>query len=107
MLTTLIIISFVCWIAGFIPNGICLYNFMLLIPTIMFSVRKVGIHIKQSNIFITEGLFLFFSFMWRMLFDKFGLLSFIFGILIRLVFIIVVIYDDATYVYVSEERKKI
>ena len=107
MLKTLIIISFISWLAGFIPNGLCLYNIMLLIPTIMFSVRKIGMHVKQSNIFATELLLLFFSFMWRLLFHKLEWLRFIIGIIIRLIFVVIVIYDDATYVYVSEEKKKL
>lgn len=107
MLASLIVTSLILWIVGFFINGFCLYNFMLLIPTIMFAVRKVGIHVKYGNIVATEILMLFFSITWRLLFHNFSIIEFLLTIIIRIVFICVVIYDDTVFVYVSEERKKI
>lgn len=107
MLTTFIIVSFICWIIGFFINGFTLYNIVLLIPTIMFSVRKIGIHLKFGNIVTCEGLFLFFSIMWRLLFNSFHIIPLLLSILVRLVFMIIVYYDDTTFVYVQEERKKV
>lgn len=72
----------------------------------MFAVRKVGIHIKFSNICTCEGLFLFFSIVWKLIFGKFTWIPLLAGLLVRAVFLGVVLYDDTTYVYVSEERKK-
>lgn len=107
MLTGLIIVSVICFLVGFFINGFTLYNVALLIPTIMFSVRKVGIHCKLGNILACEILFLFFSIVWRLMFHKFSLLKFILSILVRAVFILVVVYDDTAYVYVSEEKKRL
>ena len=107
MLSTLIIISVITWIAGFLVNGICLYNIAVIIPVIMFGVRKVGIHVSQSNIITAEVILIVFSLIWRLIFHKFIIWKFIVTILIRLVFIGVLIYDETMYVYVSEERKKI
>ena len=107
MLTTLIAVSFITWIIGFIVNGFTLHNVLLIIPTIMFSIRKFGIHIKQSNIITVEVLFLIFSILWRLLFNKFELIRFIITIVVRLIFLGVVIYDDSVYVYVNEEIKKV
>jgi hypothetical protein len=107
MLIGFIIVSIVCWILGFFINGFTLYNVMLLIPTLMFSARKVGIHIKFGNIVAAEVLLLFFSLMWRCLFHKFHIVRFLLSILVRAVFLIICIYDDTVYVYVNEERKKI
>lgn len=107
MLSGLIITSFIIWIIGFFIQGFCLYNFMLLIPTIMFAVRKVGIHVKYSNIIATEILLLFFSITWRLLFHKFFIIKLLLCIIVRIIFMCIVIYDDTIYVYVNEERKKI
>lgn len=106
MLNGLIIASYILWFGGFFVNGFTLYQVMLIVPTTMFALRKFGIHIKMSNIVVTEGLLLFFSVAWRLLFHKFVLWSFIVSIIIRLIFICIDIYDDTVYVYVSEERKK-
>ena len=107
MLTGLIITAFICYILGFLINGFTLYSVLLIIPTMMFAVRKVGIHLKFSNIIATEILFLFFSIMWRLIFGKFAIVQLLLSILVRIVFFIIVIYDDTVYVYVSEERKKV
>ena len=107
MLTGFIITAFVCWILGFVINGFTLYNVVLIVPTIMFSVRKIGIHVKFGNIMVVEIMFLFFSFMWRCLFHKFHIIKFLLSILVRAVFIIICIYDDTVFVYVNEERKKL
>lgn len=106
MLMVLIAIAFVCWIVGFLINGITLYSCMILVPTIMFSLRKIGIYIKGGSITTTEVLLLFFSVMWRLLFSNFHLVPFILTILVRAVFLVMVFYDDTAYVYVTEERKK-
>lgn len=107
MLNTLIIISFVTWIAGFFVNGFTLYNVMILVPTILFSIRKIGIHIGMSSIVTSEVMFLVFSVLWRLLFNKFSILGFILTILIRAIFLGIVIYDDTVYVYISEEKKRV
>lgn len=107
MLTTFIIVAFVCWILGFVINGFTLYSVSLIIPTLMFSARKVGIHIKYGNIIAAEMLLLFFSLVWKLLFHKFYVVKFLLSILVRAVFLIICIYDDTVFVYVNEERKKI
>lgn len=106
MLTALIIVSVICWVAGFFINGFTLYGVVTLVPTVMFALRKFDIHIRMSNIITCEVLFLFFSIMWRLLFHKFSLLKLILTLVVRAIFILIVVYDDTVYVYVSEERKK-
>ena len=107
MLNVLIIVQFVLWIAGFFTNGFCFYNVMLIVPVLMFTGRKFGIYMKYYNIITAECLFLFFSVMWRLLFNHFTLVRFIIGVLIRVISIIICIYDDKTFVYVNEERKRL
>jgi hypothetical protein len=107
MLTGFIITAFVCWIVGFFINGFSLYNVLLIVPTLMFSARKIGIHVKFGNIVATEVLMLFFSLVWRCLFHKVHIIKLLLSILVRAVFLIICIYDDTVFVYVNEERKKI
>lgn len=106
MLTVLIIIALICYIAGYFINGFTLYNVLLLIPTIMFIVRKAGIHVKLSSICIAEGVLLFFDMTYRLIFNRMNVAHFLLEILMRVIFLIVVIYDDANYVYVTEEVKR-
>lgn len=105
-MNVLIIVSFLCWIAGFFINGFTLYSVLLIIPTVMFALRKFAIHIGLANIVTAEVLLLFFSVVWKLIFHKFALLKFILTLVVRLIFIILVIYDDTVFVYVSEERKR-
>lgn len=107
MLNAFIIVAIVCWIVEFFIHGFSLYALGLIIPTLMFSVRKVGIHIKFGNIVAADILLLFFSVVFKLIFHKFSFVKFLLGILVRAVFLIVCIYDDTVYVYVNEERKKI
>lgn len=107
MLTTLIIVSFISWIALFFINGFTLYNFAILIPTVLFSIRKLGIHVKLGNIVTCEVLFIIFSILWRILFHKFYIGKLILTLIARIVFLCIVIYDENVYVYVQEERKKV
>lgn len=106
MLNALIIVSALCWIAGFFVSGFTLYSVLTVVPTVMFMLRKFDIHIRMSNIFTCEALFLFFSIMWRLLFHKFSLLKLILTLIVRFIFIIIIVYDETVYVYVSEERKR-
>ena len=106
MLSTLMIISGLTWFLGFFVNGFTLYQIMIVIPVIMFCLRKFGIHLKQSNIIACEVGFMFASCVWRLIFGKFVLWKFLLTLLLRIIFIIVVIYDDTVYVYKQEERKK-
>lgn len=106
-MTGLIITCVLCWLGGFFINGFTLYQILLIVPTIMFSVRKVGIHIKMSNILVPEIMFLFFSIVWRLLFKKFILWKFLVSMVLRIIFICIIVYDDTVYVYKQEERKKI
>lgn len=106
MLNGLIIASFICWILGFIFNGFTFYNVMILVPTIMFAVRKFGIHVKLGSLIGTECLFLFFSIAWKLIFSSFTWKALLLCLLFRFIAICLAIYDDTTYVYVQEERKK-
>ena len=106
MLNTLIIVSAILWIGGFFINGFTVYQILLIIPTIMFAMRKFGIHIKLANILLVEFFFLFASTVWRLIFHKAILWRWLVSLLIRIIFFCIIIYDDTVYVYVTEEKKK-
>lgn len=106
MLNVMIIIEFVLWLLGFFIRGkLTLYQVLLIIPVIMFALRKVGIKISAVNIIITEALFLFFSTVFTILFSSIDKVPYIICIVVRLLSIVIPIIDDTLYVYVTEERK--
>ena len=107
MLSVLIIVMVVLWIAEFFVQGFCLYNITLIIPVLMFAVRKFGIYVKYGNAIAAECILLFFSVMWRLLFGHFDLVRFLICVLIRAVSLIIHAYDDTVYIYVNEERKRV
>lgn len=105
MLTTLIIISFVLWIATLVLNGLGLYILFPLIGTVMFAVRKFGIFIKFNNIILCEALPMFIATVFDLLFKRFDTVTFLVTLALRCVFIAIVVYDSKAYVYFTEERK--
>lgn len=106
MLNIMIIIQVLLWLAGFFIRGkLTLYQLLLIVPVIMFALRKVGIKISAVNIIITEILFLFFSTIFTILFSSIDKVPYFICIGVRVVSIIIPIIDDTLYVYVTEERK--
>lgn len=102
----MIIIQFVLWLAGFFIRGkLTLYQMLLIIPVVMFALRKVGIKISAVNIIITEILFLFFSTVFTILFSSIDKTPYIICIIVRIISLIIPVIDDWLYVYVTEERK--
>ena len=106
MLNVLIIIGYITWILCFFINGFTLYSCLVVIPVTLFAIRRIGIHMKLTSILTSEIMFIIFSMLWRFLFNTFELLPFILTLLVRMVFICIVVYDETVYVYVTEERKK-
>lgn len=106
MLTSYIISVYVIWILSLIAKGVSLYSILLLIPTSMFAVRKVGIHIKAGKIAVCEGLFLFFSISLSAIFGKLNIIRVLITVVLRIIFLIICFYEDTVYVYIQEERKR-
>ena len=107
MLRTLIIMVFALWFGGFFVNGLTLYNVLLVVPVVMFTLRKFGIHVKLGTICLFEILFLFFSTTWRLLFTDVVWWRYWVGLALRVISVLVVVYDDFNYVYITEERKRL
>lgn len=106
MLNFMIIMEFVLWLAGFFIRGkLTLYQVLLIIPVVMFAIRKVGIKISAANIAITEILFLFFSTVFTILFSHIDKGPYFTCMIVRIISVAIAIIDDVFYVYVTEERK--
>lgn len=106
MLSTLIIITLVIWILSMVAKGVCLYSILLIIPTIMFAARKFGWHAKLGAIIGVELFLLFFSVVWTLLFGHMNWIRLLICLILRVVFWGICIYDDITFVYISEERRR-
>lgn len=106
MFSILAVISLLAWVGVIWFKGFTLYSFALILPTILFLVRKFGYFVKLKNILICEGMFLFLSITWTFIFGEMYAKTYLITILFRILFILVVLYDDKVYVYVTEERKK-
>lgn len=101
----LIIIQFILWIAGFFVRGVSLYQVLLIIPVLMFAVRKFGTKIGCQHIIAVEVLFLFFSTVMTLLFSQIIVTRYVISLLIRVVSCLIAVIDDTAYIYVTEERK--
>lgn len=106
MFSILAVLSIISWIGVIWFKGFTLYSFALLLPTILFLVRKFGYFVKLKNILICEGMFLFLSITWTFIFGTMSVKTYLITIVFRIMFILVVLYDDKAYVYVTEERKR-
>lgn len=106
MFSILAAISILSWVGAVYIKGFGLYTFSLLLPTILFLVRKFGYFISFKNIVISEGMFLFLSLTWNFIFATVSIKSYLLLVIVRAVFLLTVLYDDKVYVYVTEERKK-
>lgn len=103
MLTGMIIAQFVVWILGFFVKGICLYNILLIIPTAMFAGRKIGFYKKWTSSLVVEVLLLLFSVVWSLLFHKFIWWKYLLILILRIISIGIIFYDDSVYLYIREE----
>lgn len=106
MLTVLIVIQFILWFAGFFVKGVSLYQLLLIVTPICFSLRKFGIKVGYGSIITIELILLFFSTTFTIMFSEIAVGRYIISLVIRLISIIIAIVDDTMYIYVTEERKK-
>lgn len=102
----MIILQVVLWIAGFfVKQGVTLYQLMLIVPVVMFAIRKFGVKISSVHIVVVEILFLFFSTVFTLLFGEIDKTRYIICLLIRVISCLIAIIDDTMFIYVTEERK--
>lgn len=101
----MIIAQIILWIAGFFVKGFCLYQLVLIVPVVLFAIRKFGIKIDCSHIIVCEVLFLFFSTIFTILFSEINTARYVISLLLRVASILIAVLDDTMYIYVTEERK--
>lgn len=101
----MIIAQVVLWIAGFFVKGFSLYQVCLIVPVVLFAIRKFGIKIGCSHIIVCEVLFLFFSTIFTMLFSEIDTVRYVLSLVLRIISILIAVIDDTMYIYVTEERK--
>ena len=94
------------WIAMFVHNPVNPMTWFALGMNITFLLRKFGIHIKVTKIIPAEVLFMFLYFNGSLVFKTFTITNYIIMIIIRIVFYLIVYYDDTAYVYITEEVEK-
>ena len=104
-LINMIIFQFIIWIAGFFVKGFTLYQCVLIIPVVLFAVRKFGLRVSSVHIVVIEVIFLFFSTIFTILFGHIDKIPYIVSILLRILSCTIAIIDDTLYIYVTEERK--
>lgn len=104
-LIVMIILQLIIWIAGFFVKGFTLYQCLLIIPVVMFAVRKFGLKVSSVHIVVVEVIFLFFSTIFTVLFGHFDKVPYVISILLRILSCTIAIIDDTLYIYVTEERK--
>lgn len=101
-LTVLVIIAAIIEVAGFIVSPFWLYPVFQIVPTVMFMARRIGVVTPMSkvrNVDIT-GFVLITALAWFL-----GKLSWsiLWVLLLRIIFLLIVWYDDKTFLYIEED----
>ena len=101
-LTVLVIITAIIEVAGFFVSPFWLYPVFQLIPTLMFAARRIGVVIPMNKVRNTEitGDVLITVLAWVLHNLSWSVLWLF---LLRIIFILIVMYDDKTYLYIEED----
>lgn len=90
----------------FIVNPFNIVTWASIFTTGSFVLRPFGIHVKVKKIIPVEVLIAFLAFNGSLILKTFSIKTYLLMILVRLVFYVIVWYDDTQYVYVQEEEEK-
>lgn len=101
-LTVLVVITAIIEVAGFFISPFWLLPVFQLVPTIMFAARRIGVVTPMSKVRNTEitGDVIIIALAWflhKLSWAVVGLL------LLRVLFLLVVWYDDKTFLYIEED----
>lgn len=105
-LAYLIAISIALMIATWFKVGFSLMTFTVVITTAMFAGRLFGYYCKLSTIVGIEGLSMFLTYTLKLILKSFTWKGFLFVFVFRLIFILIVNYDNSEFVYISEEKRR-
>lgn len=102
----LIILSIMAWVGTAITQGLSLITIGSIVSTGLFCSRKIGHFCKLSTLLIIEGISLFITVAWQLLFNSFSWPRFIICIILRIVFLWICYYDMTQFTYVKEIHRK-
>lgn len=75
--------------------------------TMTFVLRPIGVYYRVGRIIPIEVIMMFIGFNFSLVFRTFSGKTYLLMILCRLLFYLIVWYDDTQYVYVTEEEEKV
>lgn len=102
----LIILSILDVIAMFVVNPCNVFTWFCVFTTASFILRPFGVHIKLKKIIPLEVIILFLVFNGSLILKTFSIPLYLGMIVLRLLFYLIVWYDDKHYVYLQEEEEK-
>ena len=102
-ITALCIIEIILSVIGFTVSPYILLPIYSIIPTLMFCGRRFGIIVTFSKIRTTEITGDVIITLLGLIFHKLTWLGFLGWIIIRVIFLLVIYYDDKHYLYIEED----
>lgn len=102
----LIGLSIALWIGTAITQGLSLITLGTIVSTGLFCSRKVGHFCKMNTLLVIEGISLFITVAWQLLFNSFSQTRFIICIILRILFLWICYYDMTKFTYVKEIHRK-
>lgn len=103
-LTVLLIASLALMVLTFFVAAMKIHALLLVIPIVMFCIRRYGILVKMNNILTAEGVIDFIFIVLSAILSKIVIVKLLLFILVRAIFIGIVIYDSKVYTYIEEEK---
>ena len=105
-MNVIIIACVLLWVATVFTQGLSVLTIGSLVSTALFCSRKIGHFCKLNSVLAIEGISLFITIAWQMLFNDIVWSRMLLSITFRLIFIGLCYYDITTYVYVKEIHRK-
>jgi hypothetical protein len=102
----LIILSIISLILTLYCNPTNIVSWVSIITTFTFILRPIGVHVKVNKIIPIELLITFLAFNGSLMLKTFSLKTYIFMMLCRGLFYLIVLYDDKSYIYIQETEER-
>lgn len=102
-ITALCIIEILLSVIGFMINPYILLSIYGVIPTLMFCSRRLGILVSFPKIRNTEITGDVIIIILGLIFHKLTWVKFLGWLAIRVIFLLIVYYDDTHYLYIEED----
>ena len=102
----LLIAAAILCIASWYVLGFSFWTISFVISTVMFCARIIGYKCKSGTVIALECFGAFITIILRLLFHKLVLMECLITLLLRVIFILFVLYDNHCYVYVQEKRRR-